>query len=474
MYYNNIYFHNVNLMKKDEDGNYLLSRFDDDVLFQKSSGKNKNKVTVSNKETIPNFEENANNENEALEVNDAEQADVLEPAENAEPEAIEEVQDETESEEIQEENEAEEVEQTEEDTLKESVLEPYKTFNNLSLGTELRFKLVSDTVSIKLKLLNGQSPAQVEVYFGNYFAGKDYSLIIKDDEVLEYVFEKSLIPAVPKKVSKKDAKKANKGFANNVVRILLPTRNVLFVGVEGLTEIPQEYEMPSKNIVFLGSNGLAASEIDKPSLSIAFETATKLKVDYYNLSAEINKKSFKKLLPYVTKLGKNSIIICDLITCEIGDKNYRLQLRLLKRKLKLLSKFKNRVLFITYLFNYFNFKRVKRENKVRRKIAKMLRKKNYINPYASYSECMTSKIYELTAFAVGKITIDLTENISENYLKFVKKPVKVANKYVYYSIKSAADEPTKNPIVMTSAEKRAYLKAQKLALKEKRKNKKQR
>lgn len=467
MYYNNIYFHNVNLMKKDENGNYLLSRFEEDFLFEKQK-KNKAQVTVSSKETMPNFNENSNEEIENNEVvketaTQSETATIQEEA-PTQAETQAETQENSQNEQLKAENKEE----------KPSVLDPFKNFADLSLGVELRFKLVSNVVKIKLKLLDGQNPALLEVYFGNYFAGKNYILTVTDSEVLELTFNKAEIL----KPTKKTKKQLNFGFSSDIVRILLPTRNVLFCGVEGQTEIPQVYEMPTKNIVFFGSNGLGASEIDKPSLSVAFETALKLNVDYFNLSTDLDAKKIKKLLPFVKNLSKNSLVVSDLISNEISDKNYRLQLRLLKRKIKLLSKLKNKVVFIAYLFNYFNFKHAKREDKVRRKIAKMLRKKIYINPYNSYSEFMRVGDNELPAYGIGKITLDLTESIENNFSKFITKPIKVPTNYVYYSIKSCSNEPTKTPLIMTAKEKHAFIKAQKLAeklaKKENRKNAKKR
>ncbi len=482
MYYNNIYFHNVDLMKKDEDGNYLLCRFDEDVLFEDSSKKRKksSRKTVSNKETFLNENEPNDNENKVLNVENAdenafdggEDAQVINLSNESEAKLTKQVENATEVEPCegaQNEPTLNEEEQPQSDKtetseqVKESVLDPFKAFSDLSLGVELRFKLVADVVKIKLKLLGGQDPAFIEVYFGNYFAGKNYSKIISADNVLEYTFEKSLIPAPSKTLVK--------GFQNNIVRILLPTRNVLFCGVEGQTEIPQVYEMPSKTLVFLGSNGLGASEVDKPSFSIAFETASKLNADYYILSTPLNKKAFKKLLPFINDFGKNCVVISDLIVNEFNDKNYRLQLRLLKRKIKLLSKLKKRALFIDYLFNYFNFKREKRSIKVKAKIAKLLKKKTYLSPFKSYGETMRVGINELPAIATGKIAIDLTQIIKEDYVNFNKK-VKIPNNYVYYSIKSASDEPTDEPIVMTRKEKATYLKELKQQLKLAKKKKK--
>lgn len=488
MYYNNIYFHNVNLMKKDENGNYLLSRFEEDFLFEKQK-KNKAKVTVSSKETMPNFNENSNENSEQLvsetETSPATQTEAPQNETVSETATIQEeapaqaeTQENSQNENVDESNVSENVEQAETQSIvaeeKPSLLDPFKEFTDLSLGVELRFKLITDVVKIKLKLLDGQNPALLEVYFGNYFAGKNYSLTVTDSEVLELTFNRAEIL----KPNKKSKNKLNFGFSSEIVRILLPTRNVLFCGVEGQTEIPQVYEMPTKSIVFFGSNGLGASEIDKPSLSVAFETALKLNVDYFNLSTDLDAKKIKKLLPFVKSLGKNEVVVSDLVSNEISDKNYRLQLRLLKRKIKLLSKLKNKVVFIAYLFNYFNFKHAKREDKVRRKIAKMLRKKIYINPYNSYSEFMRVGDNELSAYAIGKITLDLTESIENNFSKFITKPTKVSTNYVYYSIKSSSDEPTKTPLIMTAKEKQAFIKAQKtaekLAKKENKKNAKKR
>lgn len=439
MYYNNIYFHNVNLMEKGENGEYLLSRFSKDILFEEPK-KSKKVKTVTNKETMPCGEPQGSEESvAALKVDEpccVTETETVEPKTN------------------------EQVEPKKEEP-KTSVLDAYKGFNALSLGVELRFKLVSNVVKIKLKLLDGQKPAVCETYFGNYFAGKDYTYILSDSNAVEIVYDKALIPAPNKKFI---------GFENDVVRLLLPTSNVLFLGVEGLTEVPQSYEMPTKNIIFLGSTGFGASEVDKPSLSIAFETAEKLNANCYNLCENLTEKQIKKLTPYINSFGKSCVIVSDLLTSEISDKNYRLQLRLIKRKIKKLSKFKKKILFVDYLFNYFNFKKPKRELKVKAKIAKMIKKKVSVSPYDNYATSMRLGVNELPAFATGQIVIAVAECIKEDFAKFNKKE-KVSKKYVYYSIKTENDEPTNNLSIMTRKEKAAYLKARKIALKESKKRK---
>ena len=140
MYYNNIYFHNVNLMKKDENGHYLLSRFREDVLIN----------AIPEKQTQK--DDSGFNLYEAANTYNYSQYNSF--------------------------------------VTEKSVLDPFKAFEGLSLGAELRFKLVSDVVKIKLKLLNGQNPALCEVFFGNFFAGKDYCLTITDYNVIEIELKK--------------------------------------------------------------------------------------------------------------------------------------------------------------------------------------------------------------------------------------------------------------------------------------------
>lgn len=420
MYYNNIYFHNVNLMKKDEYGNYLLSRFKEDVLIEIIS---KTNITNEAQSSDPNYF-NGEGALGSMAYN------FCEPQ------------------------------------YKSKALKPYMAFKDLSLGTELRFKLVSDEVKIRLRLMPGQSPALCEVFFGNFFAGKEYCLTVTDYNVLEYTFKKTAIPK-PLKIT---SRKKDVGFASDVVRILLPTRSVLFAGVTGQTEIPQVYEMPHKNVVFLGSNTLGANDVDRPSLSIAFEVASRLNANCYNLSTNLPPRLTRKLKPLILATGKRSVLISDLLYDEINDKNCNFQLYSIKYKIKFLSKFKKRAFFIDYIFNCFNFKNKRRELKARAKIEKLLRKKNSISPYQEYANCMLFGNKELPAFAVGKITVDLVNSINENYAKF-NLPKKVSTKYVYYSIKTADDEPTNKPKVMGSREKRRHIRAVKKALRESKRRK---
>ncbi len=418
MYYNNIYFHNVNLMKKDENGNFLLSRFEEDFLLDIVS---KNPQFVPKTNLSPtSFFDNITDIN-ALPYNFTQP---INPSKE---------------------------------------LKPFTAFNDLSLGVELRFKIVSDTVKIKLKLMQGQSPAVCEVFFGNFFAGKEYCLNITDYNVLEYTFNKCSIPTA----QKKSIKKNETTFANDVIRILLPARNVLFVAVEGQTEIPQVYEMPNKNVVFLGSNNLGTSNAENPSNSIAFETASKLNANCYNLSANFITNVSKKISSFISSLGIQTIIISELIFEEIDDSTYELKLRNIKQNIKSLAKFKKKVFYIDYLFNYFNFANPKRAIKAKAFIEKLLKKEHRISPYESYANCITFGLNELPAFAIGKITFDIVECVTENYGK-LKIKQKVTDEYIYYSIKTAEDEPTLKPAVMKSKEKRKYLKELKI---NKRKNK---
>ncbi len=375
MYFKNIYFHNVKSMQKDENGNYLISRFDESLL------------------------------------NDAD-----------------------------------------------------ANFNDgkLSTGAELRFKVVSDTVKIKLKLQNGQSPAVCEVYFGNYFAGNDYVVEITENGV-EYTFDKSKIPT--------EVLKNNKGFYPNVVRILLPSKNVLFVSVEGETEYPQKYEMPNKTIAYVGSTPLAYGDLDKPSFSVPFQLSSNLNVDYLNLCYFDNEELFNKLLPFLTSLNKETIFVVELVTQDIDDKNVKKQLKYSARKVKLLGKLKGRVLFVNSFINHLKLTKERGNRKVNAKINKMLKKQVSEELASLYLNHIINGVNSLPLYALNACVMRLLLTVKGNFKNF-NKEVKVSLTPIRYFKATDGDEPLLTAPIMTKRDIQEQNKLEKAKLLEKKEQEK--
>ncbi len=370
MFYKNIYFHNVNSMQKTDDGNYLLSRYNETLLGDAE-----------------------------VKFNDG----------------------------------------------------------KLSTGVELRFKVISDTVKIKLKLENGQSPAVCEVYFGNYFAGNNYVLEITEDGV-EYTFEKAKMPQI--------SALTYKDFSPNVVRILLPAKNVLFVSVDGETEYPQKYEMPNKTIAFVGSTSLGYGDFDKPSNSIPFQLSSNLKVDYLNLCYFDNEASFNKLFPTLLTLDKNIIFVAEVITEQIDNTNLKKQLKYTARKIKLLSKLKGRVLFVDSFTPCLHLTKERANKKVGAKINKMLKKKVSAKPTELYASSILNGVKTLNIVAMDLATKELAYLVKDNFKNF-NKEVKISKTPVRYFKTTAGDEPSFTAPIMNKRDIKEQNKKDKAELQEK-------
>ena len=150
MYYKNIYFHNVNQMKKTESGEYLLSRFPENII-------------------------NENCEND------------------------------------------------------------YKTS-----GVELRFKMISDTVTLTFNC-TGIPKGVIDVYVGSFYA-KTFTVVKSG------VFSVEISKDILLNEFIQNEQKYYTPFSSNVVRVILPATEISFVNVEGEVEMPENVEMPKTKL----------------------------------------------------------------------------------------------------------------------------------------------------------------------------------------------------------------------------------
>ena len=155
-----------------------------------------------------------------------------------------------------------------------------KTGSTVATGTELRFKFVGDTVSIKLRV----NARPGDTFLAHIYHG---SVLGPWQENKKYLHGGDNVITLnrPQKVEqyKKSTESGAFPFSYEVVRIVFSYGNVRFVGVEGECEPPAPEDLPERTMLCYGSSVThGASSLNIP-WSYAFQLAEHFRVDVQNL-----------------------------------------------------------------------------------------------------------------------------------------------------------------------------------------------
>lgn len=155
-----------------------------------------------------------------------------------------------------------------------------KKGSTVATGTELRFKLVSDTVSIKLRI--DARPGDVFlafIYHGSalgpwqeckkYLHGGDNVITINRPEKTEQY--------------KMITESGNFPFSPDVIRIVFSYGDIRFVGVEGECLPPSPEDLPKRTMLCYGSSVTHGSSSLNIPWSFVFQLAEHFRVDSLNL-----------------------------------------------------------------------------------------------------------------------------------------------------------------------------------------------
>ncbi|MBE5797354.1 MAG: SGNH/GDSL hydrolase family protein [Clostridiales bacterium] len=147
-----------------------------------------------------------------------------------------------------------------------------------STGIELRFRMVSDRVTIRLRSVPIAEGQMAYLYFGSLQGGWQQSSWIIRDEPTAITIAKPGNLAQMQQISAQ----ARLPFSPEVVRLVLPYGNILFLGLEGEVAPPEDGMLPKTTLMCYGSSITHGSLALASPYTYPFRIAQKLGTDYLN------------------------------------------------------------------------------------------------------------------------------------------------------------------------------------------------
>ena len=125
-----------------------------------------------------------------------------------------------------------------------------KRMNKNATGVEIRFRMISDTVKLRLSM-EGASGASAYFYRGSVLSKwQDLSRYISGGEGSELVFEKADNPKFFEEITKS----GNYPYSPEVIRLVFNGGPLQIIDVEGEIEPPRKEDLPQKTYLAYGSS----------------------------------------------------------------------------------------------------------------------------------------------------------------------------------------------------------------------------
>lgn len=147
-----------------------------------------------------------------------------------------------------------------------------------STGIELRFCMVSESVTIRLRSVPIAEGQMAYLYFGSLQGGWQQSSFIIRNDVTTITLTK---PGNLKQMQQ-ITDDAHLPFSPQVVRLVLPYGNIIFHGIEGEVTPPTEDMFPKHTLLCYGSSITHGSLALASPYTYPFRIAQKLGFDYLN------------------------------------------------------------------------------------------------------------------------------------------------------------------------------------------------
>ena len=176
-------------------------------------------------------------------------------------------------------------------------------------GTELRFKLKSDSAEIRLRADSDTAARAVHLFYGSIQAGwqtSAYTLSTKETVIhierpanMDRLMELSREHHMP--------------FSPEVFRLVLPACTCWFLGAEGDFEPPAPADLPAKTCLFYGSSITHGSIAMAMPQTYPFRMAQSFGCDYFNMGFAGSAHLEKEVAEYI--VGRKD---WDFATVEMG------------------------------------------------------------------------------------------------------------------------------------------------------------
>ena len=195
-----------------------------------------------------------------------------------------------------------------------------KNANKISTGVELRFRMISDSVKIKLKY-SGKSTS-ISIYRGGVIGSWDEVAVpILGGDVYELTINKKNTDMLEKINTA-----AGYGFSHEIVRLVCNSSGLSFYGVEGEVLPPKKEEVPTRTYLAYGSSITHGSNALAIPYSFAFRVAEHFRTDYLNLGLAGSCRMEKGVIDTIASMGEEGkwdfATICmgiNILTMEEGE-----------------------------------------------------------------------------------------------------------------------------------------------------------
>ncbi len=183
-------------------------------------------------------------------------------------------------------------------------------------GIEIRFVMNSDKAVLKL-YVKGQNKNRFlpcQLFYGGIYSGwLWYDPVNLNDGLNEIVIDKVKLE---EKVAEK-SKNEGHTFDYRVIRVLLGSADIEFIGLEGDTRPPLDKEKPNKKILFYGSSITHGSLSCMPSVNFVNIIGSHFKADVFNKGYAGACHCSNAMADYIA--NRNDF---EFAVCEVGTNIY--------------------------------------------------------------------------------------------------------------------------------------------------------
>ena len=181
--------------------------------------------------------------------------------------------------------------------VEEEISEGGKNANKVSTGVEFRFRMISDTVKLKLK--HSGKATSFSIYRGGVIGSWDEVAVpIIGGEVRDLVITKKNTEEM-----KTINASMNLPFSAETVRVVCNSASLTFYGVEGEVLPPEKEDLPEKTYLAYGSSITHGSNAVAIPMSFAFRVAEHFRADYLNLGLAGSARMEKGVIDHIADTG---------------------------------------------------------------------------------------------------------------------------------------------------------------------------
>lgn len=327
----------------------------------------------------------------------------------------------------------------------------------ITSGVELRFKMISNKVSITLKC-NPNEYGDVKVYFGSYFAGSEFTKTITHSGITITVSKHNITQDFFDKERSYTAP-----FSSEVVRIVLPSVHTRFVSVSGKTRIPSPQETPKTTILFFGGSVIQSKNV-VPDTSLPFMLAAKLNADYLNMGLTNSSTHSENTAKFIAA-NRFDVAVIECADEPFNESEFSNYLKHFKNFVKYLSRNKKRKLLFIDRFYADYYEKQSHYKKQLKSINSVTQKHINVNIFDEVDfNDLTPSRNEYTPTAMFDVYKMLLKKLDRVVLPYTVKDKKAAKHPTLYAEMPDDQAPINSPQILTQ---KLYLEEQKQLNKEK-------